>query len=192
MFAYCGNNPINRMDPSGQVFIEVAALYSFAKFALAVIGATAVTYTVASNPNVQRGFTSLLETIAIGIQNLFTPSKSETKDKADEKDTITTPPVKPNTYYHVTSISNAKKIMSSSVLVPRTEKYVYAWKKKPNIKAIKKSGAYVTKPFVIIAFETNMAFEPDLSILDPVARSYMPVRSVFPGSIPIYNARIVG
>ena len=35
MFAYCGNNPVNRVDPTGQFWSEI---FEFAKTAVAEIG----------------------------------------------------------------------------------------------------------------------------------------------------------
>lgn len=48
MFAYCSNNPVNRVDPSGQSWLGAAAVALGTTFALPAAVATIVTYAVAA------------------------------------------------------------------------------------------------------------------------------------------------
>ena len=67
--------------------------------------------------------------------------------------------------------------------------YIYAWKTKPTIRALKLSGAGKTD--VIISFKTNAAFENDPGIIDPYVLKYGPVQSVFKGPILVWDVEFI-
>jgi len=89
MFAYCGNNPINRYDPSGNSFLGIAAgavilkyLAAFAASALLLIGFNNIVNNPPASP-------------PITIPKF--EFKSESTEKAEEKDKPAAIPSQPNT-----------------------------------------------------------------------------------------------
>ncbi len=134
-------------------------------------------------------------------QNIIISSIDDSTDNADEKDEPWKKDDHGQVYYHATSFENAILILESGTLKGSSAEggYVYAWKNYPNKDALKASGARDYE--VIIAFETQMAFENDPAFYNEDETMYykkndlnniwmcQPVRSVTPGPIKV---RIVG
>ena len=201
MFAYCGNNPVSRIDSEGTFFLELLLGASLAKI---VIGAVAAlgTATILSLPEVQKGLSEFSEAVVTGVENIgsaitdaFSSSSTiaQSDSKAESKDiALPMPPPGPSTtYYHSTTAEVAAIIMSTNTMLgsPWEGGFVFAWKQKPNKYAIDNSGAHTG---VIIAFETTAPFTQDPGIDDPKVNVFGPVRSCYPGPISVRNVRIVG
>ena len=212
MYAYCGNNPVMRTDPSGRLWQEfikaVESALTVLTPALAGCGGVAALDGPFPFGDLIGGAGALLLMIgalAYGVYTAATqpapaipaPSipkfntESKTKDRTiagtmpkDKKD-------QGKTYYHVTTPENAVKILTSKTLIGSAAEgnYVYAWERMPNKKAIKYSGAH---PGVIISFKTTASFESDPGINNPYVMAYGPVRSVFPRPITVWDVNIVG
>lgn len=190
MFAYCGNNPVNRYDPNGEAFLT-ATICGIAvwKFAAAITGALlvgattyAVTDSLVRNPPVLP---------SISLPKITIKPKAKTKDTT--KDITAPPPSNGTTYYHVTSAENAAAIMwnQPNTLVGSIWEggYVYAWKMPPSKYAIENSGAHMG---VTISFKTSASFVMDTGITDPKVQMYGPVVSTVPGPIVVWDVKIVG
>ena len=67
--------------------------------------------------------------------------------------------------------------------------YVFAWRKKPSEYAVKNSGAHLG---VIISFKTNAVFVDDIGIANTKVKKFLPVRSIVPGPIYVWDVKIVG
>ena len=69
-------------------------------------------------------------------------------------------------YYHATSSEKAAEIRATNMIKGSKFEgyYVFAWKAKPDKKALKYSGAYSCE--VLITFKTDVPFEPDYGITD--------------------------
>ena len=170
MFAYCGNNPVSRVDADGNKYTMV-------------------------NDNVFGGGGAGL----IGIFGLWALAQSAQNVKSQPLAKATTdkpPEEKSKTYYHVTTAGNAAAIIASGQLRGSGWEggYVFVWEKYPNEQAIKNSGANYGqgKSGVIISIETNAAFEEDKGITDKKAKSCGPLRSVLIGPVSVQNTKIVG
>ena len=117
MFAYCGNNPVSRVDADGNKYTMV-------------------------NDNVFGGGGAGL----IGIFGLWALAQSAQNVKSQPLAKATTdkpPEEKSKTYYHVTTAGNAAAIIASGQLRGSGWEggYVFVWEKYPNEQAIKNSGA---------------------------------------------------
>ena len=207
MFAYCGNNPVNRVDPTGHFFSEI---WEFAKIAVAEIGkaisAMSPAYAACGGAAVADGPLPFGDAIGFigaaaitigaagyGIyQATKAPSTSMSKAEEKEKDiALPTQPKVGTTYYHVTTPENAASIMSSRIMTGSTWEggYVFAWRNRPNKYAIKNSGASLG---TIISFKTNVPFVKDNGIEDPLIQKFGPVKSFRPGPIAVWDVQIVG
>ena len=188
MYAYCNNNPVMYADPTGEFFLTTTicgiALWKIGLAAAGVLTVAYVEYTLVHNPSNLPSIPILRERSRL---NLIPKIKEREKE-------ATLPPTSSSekTYFHVTTMENAMSIMSTGIMRGSDFEggYVFAWRIYPNKYAIQNSGA--REGSVIIAFETNAAFASDPGIKDPKIRKYLPVRSVFPGSIYVKNVRIVG
>ena len=188
MYAYCDNNPVMYVDPTGEFFLTTTicgvALWKIGLAAVGVLTVAYVEYTLVHNPSNVPSIPTLRERSRL---NLIPKIKEREKE-------ATLPPTSSSekTYFHVTTMENAMSIMSTGIMRGSDFEggYVFAWRIYPNKYAIQNSGA--REGSVIIAFETNAAFASDPGIKDPKIRKYLPVRSVFPGSIYVKNVRIVG
>jgi len=206
MFAYCGNNPVNRVDHTGQFWSEI---WEFAKTAVTEIGkamglmspayAGCGGVAVADGPLpfgdiVAVAGAALLTVGAIGY-GVYQAAKAPAISipKAEEKtEVIPDPSPSDGTiYYHVTTAENAISIMSSRIMCGSKWEngYVFAWRRKPNKYAIKNSGAHMG---VVISFKTNASFVMDNGIVDPKVQIYGPVVSTIPGPIVVWGVKIVG
>ena len=205
MFAYCGNNPVNRVDHTGQFWSEI---WEFAKTAVAEIGkamgvmspayAGCGGVAVADGPLpfgdiVAAAGAALLTVGAIGYgiyQATQAPSISIPKADTKEKD-ITAPPDVGKKYYHVTTPENAASIISSGVLTGSKWEagYVYAWRFKPSKYAIERSGAHTG---TIISFKTSAPFVDDDGVNSIIKFLFGPVVSLMPGPIAVWDVEIVG
>ena len=210
LFAYCGNNPVNRVDYGGNFFAE---LWDFAQAAASeigkAIGVMSPAYAGCGGVAVADGplpfgdiaaisGAALITVGAIGYgiyQAATAPAPiaiPEIKLEVKEKDGVL--PGKPRkglTYYHVTTPENVAAIMSTGVMKGSIWEggHVFAWTKKPNSYAIKNSGAHFG---TIISFKTNAHFIPDKGITDPAVSKYGPVISFRSGPITVWDIRIVG
>lgn len=196
MFAYCGNNPINKVDPTGEFAISLGMIL-FATLCVTVV-ATATIYVASQS----RPIASPGPSIGISIPRRNYPSislpknksKSQLNAKAKAKDAVTSLPKRDNrkgsTYYHATGLENVAKIKSTGKLIGSSTEYgfVYAWRALPNLKAVKNSGFRATDNIVIISFKTVAAFEPDKTL---ESQAYGPLRSVLPGPISVWDVNIV-
>ena len=197
MFAYCGNNPVNRLDDTGEFWkelwnsfvqvIQEAKNYFVAAAAVSQVDSPAIGPADATSLILLTG--GVLFCLGIATYNTVTaPALSD----ADDKDNITFsyPPSDGTTYYHVTTPENAAAIMSTGVMVGSTWEggYVYAWKNNPSDYAIENSGAHTG---VTISFKTNTSFVMDTGITDRKVQKYGPVVSVVPGPILVWDVQIV-
>ena len=66
--------------------------------------------------------------------------------------------------------------------------YVFAFTSPPDSYSIKNSDVHNG---VLISFKTRAAFEEDKGIKDPKILKYGPVRSVFKGSIIVWDVKVV-
>ena len=187
MFAYCGNNPVNYVDPTGTeavatltIFIEIVAIGVL--FIAATVIILSATQSIAQQPTT--------------YPDIFDKPANPAKEKEAEKEVdiakdSETPSQNGKTYYHVTTIENALEIASTNTMRGSSFEsgFVYAWRLKPNKYAIRNSGAHQG---VIISFKTNAAFEKDQGIDDPRVLKYGPVVSVNPGPIYVWDVEIVG
>ena len=206
MFAYCGNNPVNRVDHTGQFWSEI---WEFAKTAVAeigkAIGAMSPAYAgcggaaVADGPLpfgdiVAAAGAALLTVGAIGYgiyQAAKAPSISIPKADTKEKAITAPPPSNGTTYYHVTTPDNAATIMATGIMTGSKWEsgYVYAWSTNPSKYAIENSGAHMG---VTISFKTSASFVMDTGIKNPKVQIYGPVVSTIPGPIVVWDVQIVG
>ena len=186
MFAYCGNNPVTRSDPTGQIFgIDDAVFWISAATVLAIGALWTATmtetkdFTLPSAPSISW-------------------PKDDLKPKVDNKEKELAPAIpkdhnekKGTTYYHATTRENALAIMSSNVLLGSQYEagYVFAWRKMPTAYALKNSGA--RSDATIISFKTNVSFVRDGGIRDEKVLQCQPVVSSRPGPIAIWDVQIV-
>ena len=201
-FAYCNNNPVMRIDPSGEFFEEF-----WAAFTEAVQQASGYFAAAAGVSQVDSFMPGLCDIIAgvmvmgglayctgVAISDVITASSSSISiPKAEEKEATQSNPPRSDgtTYYHVTTPENAAKIKNTNTLIGSSWEsgYVFAWKSKPNEYAIKNSGAHLV---TIISFKTNASFIMDTGIEDPKVKKYGPVVSAAPGPIVVWDVQIVG
>ena len=206
MFAYCGNNPINRVDLTGQFWSEI---WEFVKTAVAEIGKTmgamAPAFAGCGGAALSDGplpfgdivglaGTAFLIVSAIGCgiyQAAQAPAISIPKEDTNEKDITVPTPSNGTTYYHVTTPDNAAAIMATGIMTGSKWEsgYVYAWKTNPSKYAIENSGAHMG---VTISFKTSVPFVRDTGITDPKVQMYGPVVSTMPGPIVVWDVQIVG
>ena len=192
MFAYCSNNPVMYLDYSGQFAILGIALTSDTLFKIitSVIIAIAAIDAISSAQS-SDGIT-IFPPVSVPEFRKKELSVPIPKVQEKEKDITIHPPANGTTYYHVTSRENALNIISTGILMGSRYEggYVFAWKIRPDKKAVCASGAYNNE--VIIAFETQAPFERDPGIRNVHALRFLPVRSVMPGPVFVRNVRIVG
>ncbi len=205
MFAYCLNNPVNMMDPSGEFVGSIAG--SMAGPFFAGMGLMTIFYAM-SQPSFQAALSGFVDAVDNSLRNntskaIASPSvqkqmqdivksKVQVKEKAAEKAITATPP-KPEapTYYHITTPENAAAIALSGMMIgSRFEGgYVYAWRNRPGKDAVKNAGA---RKGVIISFKTGTSFVKDNGITDEKLQGYQPVVSARPGPIAVWDVQIVG
>ena len=205
MYAYCGNNPVNRIDLTGQFWSE---LWEFAKTAVAEIGRNmkrripfyiGCTSAAASDgplPFVDIAVATVATIFTVGLivagvyQATQAVSISVPQASAKEKDITASPLSNNTTYYHVTTADNAALIKATGIMTGSKWEsgYVYAWKKNPSKYAIENSGAHRG---VTISFKTNASFVMDTGIADPMVQMYGPVVSTTPGPIVVWDVQVV-
>lgn len=187
MFAYCGNQPVDRCDQTGNRWEVAEGGYGGggggAGLLIIITAAAATTATAPALPG-----------IVSGIKTASSSIYQRIKDKIRSQDLATTNNKRDSsgsTYYHATSYENAMSIISTGQLQGSSWEngYIYAWKTKPTIRALKLSGAGKTD--VIISFKTNAAFENDPGIIDPYVLKYGPVQSVFKGPILVWDVEFI-
>ena len=187
MFAYCGNNPLMYIDPSGTsvtatftVMLGFAAL-AFLAFTTCTMIAMMSTQSIAQQPTT---YPDILDKPIDQAQE-----KEEEKEVEKVKDGKL-PSDNSQTYYHITTLENALNIYSTGTMYGSSYEggRVYAWRMKPDKYAVKNSGAHQG---VIISFKTNASFEQDSGIYDPRVTKYGPVVSSRPGPIYVWDVKIV-
>ena len=194
MFAYCGNNPIVRADPTGSaavvddvvIGIIIVCVFLLASTETALYsqaptwGNNALQIPDNRQKNKILPFPPILPSPRKSPQP--TPSPKPKQEEPKRKKGIV--------YYHVTTPENAMLICASGALVGSSYEggYVFAWKSKPSKKAMQLSGAHQG---TIISFKTTAAFANDPGIDDPYVRRFGPVRSVTRGPISIYDVHIL-
>ena len=205
MFAYCGNNPVTRADPTGMFFSEI---WEFAKTAVTEIGKAmgvmSPAYAWCGEAAMADGPLPFGDIVAIAGAALFTvgaiaygtyqatQALSISIPKVDAKEDVAAPPpINSSTYYHVTTPENAAKIMSTGIMTGSSWEggHVYAWKTNPSKYAIENSGAHKG---VTISFKTTASFSMDMGISDPKVQMYGPVVSNSPGPIVVWDVQFVG
>ena len=205
MFAYCGNNPVIRADPTGQLWSEI---WEFAKTAVAEIGKAmgvmSSAYAVCGGAALGDGPLPFGDIIGLAGATLITvgaigygiyqaaQAPSISIPKVEEKDEVLpVPPSNGTTYYHVTTPDNAAAIMSTGMMTGSKWEsgHVYAWKMNPSKYAIENSGAHTG---ATISFKTSASFVMDTGITDPKVQMYGPVVSTAPGPIVVWDVQIVG
>ena len=188
LFAYCGINPVNNSDPDGNE--AILALNTM------LIGVTfLITWAMSKAPIPVR--------IPYCPRNQsFEPDgaiarakKSKPSDglaKIDEKEAVDFANRSRNgsVYYHVTTLETAEINAKTNMMMGSSAggSFVYAWKLPPDKYAMKNVGAHGN---CLISFRTNAAFESDPEIEDLRVKMYAPVRTVFPGSIVVWDVKIV-
>ncbi len=205
MFVYCANNPVMYVDYFGEAFAEIGTLFdcfreSFRESFSTVKEAYYTIPTIwADGPlpvvDIAVGVVVVSASayaIVMGVTDGCNQYKSRTEVKVEEREKTSTLPKDddPKTYYHVTSLENARKIMTTGYLKGSESEFghVFAWAIKPTKRAIRSSGARNLD--VIIAFETNASFIPDTTITNLYGLACRPVVSLTPLPIKVTNVRI--
>ena len=198
MFAYCGNEPVNRTDSTGCFWEYLGSLFKEA----APVYAGCATAAAADGPlpfgDIIALATAAVLTVGVLGQAVYDASfrRSIPISATKEKEIVSAKPPHDKSggqvYYHVTSAQNAAIIMSTGVMLGSKWEagYVFAWKAKPSKWAIKFSGAYSSN--VIISFKTQASFVADTGIENPKVKQYFPVVSARPGPIYVWDVQIVG
>ncbi len=187
MFAYCGNDPVNKCDPNGRFFLTATICgVAIWKIGLAIIASVALIVaadSIAKNP-------PSIPSISLPKTNSKPKTDSKPKAGTKEKDITAPPPSNGKTYYHVTTPNNAAAIIATGVMTGSKWEsgYIYAWKANPNKYAIENSGAHMG---VTISFKTNASFVMDTGITDPKVQMYGPMVSTTPGPIVVWDVQIV-
>ena len=202
MFAYCGNNPVNRADPKGTFWKELwnkftQTLQQASGYLAVAAGVSQVDTPVPGPADIASGILLLgVVVVCAGIATYTTitaPAPTISIPKVEEKDEVipAPPPSNGTTYYHVTTPDNAAAIMATGVMTGSKWEsgYVYAWKTNPSKYAIENLGAHMG---VTISFKTSASFVMDTGITDPKVQMYGPVVSTVPGPIVVWDVQIVG
>ena len=197
MFAYCGNNPVNKVDSTGEFAIAASVAISGLAVATTILGVVLARRVSKDMPRLVAGLRRMpkLSSIAKPLLEpgyLVAPTlKTKSKAKEEEKDDTIQNNSQFQTYYHVTTAENAASIMQTGVMTGSSWEggYVYAWRTKPDKYAIENSGAHFG---VTISFKTNASFTRDTGIDDPAVAMYGPVVSATPGPIVVWDVNIVG
>ena len=97
MFAYCGNNPVNRYDPDGDAFLAAiaiggAAVWKFGAAVVAFLGALFTINSVAKNP-------PALPPITIPKFEFKPKIEEKAKEEEKDKDVTVSPPIKRQAYF---------------------------------------------------------------------------------------------
>ena len=203
MFAYCLNNPVLYQDSNGQSVVLTLLTFGCAVAGFCALVATAyVAYQVVDH-YVDGSSALRIPKIADNVIPFVPPPQNNNNNKKQEGPVPIVPPVpspKPKQeeekkprgtlYYHVTTPENAMLIWAAGQLTGSSYEggYVYAWRSRPDKRAIDYSGAHKG---VIISFRTNASFQRDPGISDPYVLRYQPVQSVFPGPINIWDVQIL-
>ena len=208
LYAYCGNNPINRADSDGQAWwhialacVAVVALCAITIVAAPAVAAAAASIGIVTTASAVATTAATVGCLAIGIGLVSTgaaiaetmpkvTAPSWSKSKAKEKEEVI--PSKPSrggkTYYHVTTPENATLIKTTGIMTGSSWEggHVFAWENKPSKYAIENSGAHQG---VIISFKTNVSFVKDDGIKNPKVTKYNPVVSAVPGPITVWDRK---
>ncbi len=205
LFAYCSNNPVNNSDSSGkgaealQNLSQQLAQYGPAGMILSV-GVLAI-YGIMIIPwdSVADGISGVWNTVVAGAKELTLSfakdyesigAKSKTKAKEATKDATLPPKKTLPTYYHWTTSESAAKIWASQYMKPGEGGYVYAWKLRPDKKALAVCGGHGG---VLISFQTIASFVPDETIKNAHAQKFGPVQTLIRNrGISVRNVQIVG
>ena len=196
MFAYCNNNPVMYVDPSGEFagfgIIAGATIYQVATVVFAVGMALLALGAASAAPAPTLPGTITRPENIIGADIVSPSTISKETDKADEKvkDETTTEP-EGITYYHSTSATKAALIMSSGTMTGSVFEggHVFAWRMRPSKYAVEHSGADTG---VIISFKTNTSFVDDTGITNSLVNRYKPEVRARPGPISVWDVEIVG
>ena len=195
MFAYCGNNPVNRIDPTGKFFTAIiaAAIAKLTTDTVIMIGALAVLGL--GLVIIAQGMSETIAQQPTTYPDIFDKPIDQAQEKEEEKEVEKVkdgklPSDNSQTYYHITTLENALNIYSTGTMYGSSYEggRVYAWRMKPDKYAVKNSGAHQG---VIISFKTNASFEQDSGIYDPRVTKYGPVVSSRPGPIYVWDVKIV-
>ena len=210
MYAYCSNNPVNRVDSTGQFWKELwdaftQTIQQASGFFAVAAGISQVDTPAPGPADVVSGVlllggalvcagVALYTTITATTPAIPCPNfkdKDEAKDEAKDEVIPAPPQNNGTTYYHVTTEANALSIISSGYTYGSAWEggYVYAWKTFPNNYAIENSGAHMG---VVISFKTNATFVMDPGITDSRVQMLGPVVSTVPGPIAVWDVQIVG
>ena len=200
MYAYCGNNPVNRVDPAGLFWSELWSAFTQTLQQGSVYFAVAAGVSQLDSPapgyaDIAAGallIAGVLVCAGIATYTAISDKHDAPISKVEEKDKVSPdPPDNGTIYYHVTTPENAAAIKSTGIMTGSKWEagYVYAWKTKPNKYAIENSGAHMG---VTISFKTNATFVMDTGITDSKVQMYGPVVSATPGPIVVRDVRIVG
>ena len=164
LYAYCHNNPVGYVDPSGHEGLICSKKYGELK-----------------NKEAEGGTLSEKEK-----RQIYEYEQNQKKSNGAGSDSNTK-----TKYYQVTSNESAQALVSSDspVLKGREFQQVYAWTVQPTLKQAKNSGARYLD--TVIEFETSVTFSKDKSMDD---RSLWDIARISdrPGPISISNVKIVG
>ena len=199
LYVYCINNPMRYLDSTGNSLIAAAAVAA-GTAGLGFLISAGVTWLITDvltqlPPVTLPSIPSITTMPGIEEPVMFpkTFDKSVRVEEAEQEVTISRTQSKDygSVYYHVTTPENAALIMASGIMKGSIMEggYVFAWRLYPDKYAMKNAGVHHG---VVIAFQTNAAFERDKNIEDQKILKYLPVRSVFQGPISVKNVSIVG
>ena len=209
LFAYCGNNPIANIDPTGHSPESVICGLAIATGILGFLHTSVSSYVKTGKVdwvgsiNSALGWTSTVMTAGMaavafsGLMTNYVPIKTNAVDPKTGRLATVAPPgglldksIKANarTYYHVTSKVSAQQIINTGQIISKeggNKSLVYALNYQPKLSQVKNMGA---RSFdTVIKFKTNAAFEPDLT-----CGVNGGLRSVRNGPISVFGIEEVG
>lgn len=95
MYAYCENNPVNRVDPSGTIAPAIPVVAGVVAFVLLTIAAGVILLNPASQKSITAGISKMVDSVNRGFANIIDRIQEIPKAEEKEKD-ITTTPSKPS------------------------------------------------------------------------------------------------
>ena len=113
MFAYCGNNPVNRADPSGEIFLTTTiAGVALWKLGLLVVGLIASCLIIDS---VQTGDSTVV------LPNSISKTKNRTKETIKTEDVVKTIKLPPRDPVHHIVAQNDRRAAESRAILEEVD-----------------------------------------------------------------------
>ena len=189
MYAYCKNDPIRYVDPTGTIAVEAVVWGLVLAFAWLVSSLfLSLPVTTSDTPSLGSIGSAESDIDRAKLDFVDSSTKNIAVSKAEEKTDIVPPTNEGTVYYHITTPENAASIMASGIMYGSVWEGgdVCAWRSMPNKYAIENSGVHTG---TVIAFKTNAAFYNDPGINDPCVKACQPVRTS--GPIIVWDVQIV-